>query len=251
MSDPIYYAGGRTAALTHAIKILKENSIVFAPAPGPQVTHLLLGVPAFKPDGSLQGDTDISSMLNMLPRNITVVGGNLKAPELQNCQKIDLLADPFYLAQNAAITAYCAVREAMDRLPITLQGCPVLVIGWGRIGKCLARLLRQMGALVTVAARKEQDLATLLSLGYDVRDSCALHGYLPYRIIFNTVPAKIVSQEAICPKDCLKIDLASALGIWGDDVIWARGLPGKYAPESSGRLIAQCILRLENYQKGV
>jgi hypothetical protein len=30
----------------------------------------------------------------------------------------------------------------------------------------------------------------------------------------------------------------------GDDVIDARGLPGKLAPESSGKLIAQRILQL-------
>ena len=30
----------------------------------------------------------------------------------------------------------------------------------------------------------------------------------------------------------------------GDDVLWARGLPGKDAPESSGKLIARTILRL-------
>jgi len=29
-----------------------------------------------------------------------------------------------------------------------------------------------------------------------------------------------------------------------DDVIWARGLPGKEAPESSGELIARTVLRL-------
>lgn len=42
----------------------------------------------------------------------------------------------------------------------------------------------------------------------------------------------------------MKIDLASKPGIGGTDVLWARGLPGKFAPESAGKLIAQTILRL-------
>jgi hypothetical protein len=46
-----------------------------------------------------------------------------------------------------------------------------------------------------------------------------------------------------CPGKALKIDLASQPGIGGNDVIWARGLPGKNAPESSGKLIAQTVLR--------
>ena len=38
-------------------------------------------------------------------------------------------------------------------------------------------------------------------------------------------------------------DLASVKGIAGDNVIWARGLPGKDAPEESGTLIAKTVLR--------
>ena len=40
------------------------------------------------------------------------------------------------------------------------------------------------------------------------------------------------------------IDLASEPGMQGKSVIPARGLPGKYAPESSGKLIADTILRV-------
>jgi dipicolinate synthase subunit A len=77
-------------------------------------------------------------------------------------------------------------------------------------------------------------------------------GYYPrqaidaYRVIFNTVPSPVITEDesAQCRSDCLKIDLASEVGIAGDDVLWARGLPGKDAPESSGKLIAKTILRL-------
>ena len=47
-----------------------------------------------------------------------------------------------------------------------------------------------------------------------------------------------------CRGNALKIDLASCPGMLGDDVIIARGLPGKYVPESSGRLIARRLLAL-------
>ena len=40
------------------------------------------------------------------------------------------------------------------------------------------------------------------------------------------------------------MDLASKKGIAGNDVIWARGLPGIHAPEESGALIARTILDL-------
>jgi dipicolinate synthase subunit A len=160
---------------------------------------------------------------------------------------IDLLQDARYLAENAAITADCAIRLAGQGLKTVFRGLPVLVIGWGRIGKCLAAQLKCTGADVTVAARKEADRGMLASLGYHAIPTEALELYLPrYRILFNTVPCEVIdeTQAQRCRRDCLKIDLASVCGIAGDGVLWARGLPGKMAPEAAGRLIGSAALRL-------
>ena len=63
-------------------------------------------------------------------------------------------------------------------------------------------------------------------------------------LIFNTVPEMVLSADQLSAcRNCVKIDLASKPGIGGKDVVIGRGLPGKYAPESSGRLIAQTILQ--------
>lgn len=246
MNVPVIYPINRTGALQYAVAYLTRIGCTVAQRPGPDVTHLLLGAPAFQPDGSVKGGGDLPEILEKLPPDITVCGGNLRGHIPPSYRIADLLEDPCYLAQNANITAHCAVRLAMDALPVTLEHCPVLVIGWGRIGKCLARLLRQMDALVTVAARKETDRAALFSLGYDAVDSTDLgYGLSRYRLIFNTVPYPVIDEEAaaFCREDCIRMDLASEKGIAGTDVLWARGLPGKYAPESSGELIAKTLLR--------
>jgi dipicolinate synthase subunit A len=129
----------------------------------------------------------------------------------------------------------------MENLPVTLDGCKTLIIGWGRIGKCLAPLLKALGAKVTVAARKEADRAILEATGYSaVETGCIDAG--KYRLIINTVPAPVLDDDA-AKKDVLWIDLASKKGIFGENVLWARGLPGKDAPESSGELIARTVLR--------
>ncbi len=243
MSGTVFYTAGHTDALKFAAKKLQEKGFPFANTPDENVTHILLGVP-FTPQ---QGDDSLSKILSQVPKDVTIIGGNLGLPELAEYHTIDLLKDPLYLAQNANITAHCAIKQALNRLSVTLDRCPVLVIGWGRIGKCLATLLKQMGAIVTVAARKETDRAALESLGYETEDSTNLnYSLIRYRVIFNTVPNTVLSQDAaeFCHKDCLKIDLASKLGIEADDVVWARGLPNKDAPESSGALIASTILRL-------
>lgn len=246
MNVPVFYTAGKTEALRHAATQLQRFGCNFASRPDSSVTHLLLDVPSFEPDGKLKGGELLCDVLNCLTKNVTVFGGNISRPELEGYAAVDLLKDPYYLAQNANITAHCALQVALPQLPVIPEGCHVLVIGWGRIGKCLARLLKQQGAIVTVAARKESDRAMLLSLGYDTEDSSTLgYSLLRYRIIFNTVPEMILTKGALvhCRPDCLKVDLASVQGIEADDVLWARGLPGKYAPETSGELIARSILR--------
>lgn len=233
--------------MRYAGEALQQRGCDVASRPGADVTHLLLPVPSLDSTGALRGGGELPTLLAALPKNVTVFGGNLTTPLLSGYKTIDLLQDPLYLAENAAITAHCAVRAALRRLPVTLQGCPVLVIGWGRIGKCLAALLQRMGAQVTVAARRESDRAMLSALGFAAIDPAGLrYALMRYRVIFNTVPAPVLSeaQQAHCRPDCLKIDLASVQGIAGADVIWARGLPGKNAPESAGELIAQMVYRL-------
>ena len=247
MNGSVFYCAGHTKALEYAEKALRRHGCIFAAQPLSDVTHLLLDVPSFAPDGSLRGGGMIGDILASLDSRVTVIGGNLQHPALSEYKTIDLLRDPIYVSENADITAHCAVKLAMSQLPVTLKGCQALVIGWGRIGKCLASLLRNMGAIVTVAARKETDRAMLLTLGYDVEDANRLdYGLVRYRVIFNTAPAVVITPDALqyCATDCLKIDLASTKGIDDTSTLWARGLPGKDAPETSGELIARSILRL-------
>ena len=68
------------------------------------------------------------------------------------------------------------------------------------------------------------------------------------RVIFNTVPARLFDADVISrlPAGCVFIDLASAPGgidreaaeRSGVRCIWATSLPGKYAPETAGQIIA-------------
>ena len=231
-----FYIGGNSPALNFAAEILAKSGIDFSGQP----THLLLPVPSLRPDGSIIGGGDLQKLLDSLPKGITVIGGNL--PELSGYRVWDLLQNPDYVAENAYITAHCAIRLAMDKLPIALRHCKVLVIGWGRIGKCLCALLKSLEADVTVAARKETDRAILHALGFRSTDTENLD-CTGCRVIFNTAPATILPGG---PEGCLKIDLASTPGIGGNDVIHARGLPGKDAPEASGELIARTVMNLLN-----
>ena len=247
MSSLKFYTAGTSAALEYCLSELSQLGCEVASQPDDTVTHLVLPVPAFEAEGVLKGGVALQPVLEQLPPTVTVAGGNLQDPALADYKTIDLLQDPLYLAENAQITAHCAVKAALQQLPITLFGCNVLVVGWGRIGKCLASLLRQMGAYVTVAARKETDRAMVLALGYDALDlQQRSYSLIRYQVIFNTAPVIVLPSDSLayCRPDCILMDLASKPGMESSRVIWARGLPGKLAPESSGKLMAKSILRL-------
>ncbi len=244
MGKPLIYPIGNTKACTYAEQFLKQAGLDIVDHPTPEVTHLLLDVPGFDPDGRLRGGGCIERILEMLPHYITVIGGNLNQPPLEEYRKMDLLQDETYLAANAAITADCALQVAAPMLTTTFADSPALIIGWGRIGKCLGKLLKSIGNEVTIAARKPADRAMLRALGYNTTDPHNIQSLGSFRLLFNTAPEPVLSEKqlSLC-RNCVKIDLASKKGLYCEDVVWARGLPGIYAPESSGRLICETIIR--------
>lgn len=238
MKPMLIYPAAATEAVRYAVMNLHKYGICTIDHPAPEITHLLLDVPSFSPDGNLRNGRMLQSILERIPPYVTIVGGNLDHPALSGYKITDLLTDEEYLAQNAAITADCALRVAAPLLKTTFRDTPILILGWGRIGKCIAHLLRETGAQVIVAARKESDRAILNALGYEAADFAHLPNSC--RLVFNTVPGQDLGDFP----NSIKIDLASKQSLTGEDVVWARGLPGSMAPESSGNLIAETILRL-------
>lgn len=238
---------GITPALQYATKYLEQAGFQIVHHPQWDATDLLLDVPSFRPGSPFTDSKYRDTILNALPRQTCIWGGNLKHDSLENFHTIDLLQNEEYLTKNAAITADCAISLATPLLHTSPQETTTLIIGWGRIGKHLATKLRDLQFPVTVAARSEADRYQLKALGYDAADTHELRPVLSqFRLIFNTVPAIVLTKEdRINYHHCIRIELASTTGIDDDDVIVARGLPGIYAPEASGQLIAETFLKLK------
>ena len=238
MKKICFYTLGASDALTHARNCLLSWGYSVADAPCPAVTHLLLPVPSLEPSGSIKGGPNLQDALSSFSPEVTVLGGIL--PPLP-VATVDLLQDAHYTAENAAITAHCALGLLIQQLPTTLTNLPVLILGWGRIGKCLGQLLSGMGAQVTVAARRVEDRAMIAALRMEAVD-------LPvpqadrYTVVINTIPAPVLQAADTRPGAYL-LDLASQPGIIGAHVHWERGLPGRLAPQSAGTLIAKTALR--------
>lgn len=156
--------------------------------------------------------------------------------------------------QNALLSAEGAIYYAKQKLEKSIYGSKIAIFGCGRIGKILAYLLRSQGAIVTVIARCDVNLAWSKLLGLDTLKIAAKNMLMikKYDVIFNTIPYRIMDKEfamSLDP-DTLIIDLASfPYGI--DDKLVAEynlkyykelGIPGRYAPVSAGEIIAKTII---------
>lgn len=231
MEQKTIYIPIPTAPLTHGARILQSSGIQILDSPE-EADYLLYPSP-----------TPLTA-LGEYCHGATIIGGNLDFLNT-NVNRIDLLKDPYFLADNAAITAEAALGLMLSRLTCAISESEILILGWGRIGKCLTHQLTHLGAPITVYARKPEDRAMLRGLGYHPITDEELPRVLPaFRCVVNTVPAPILTEQdaARLRPDCFKLDLASIRGIPGNGVLHARGLPGKYKPESTGKLIARTIL---------
>ncbi|HHW40401.1 MAG TPA: dipicolinate synthase subunit DpsA [Syntrophomonadaceae bacterium] len=156
---------------------------------------------------------------------------------------------------NSIPSAEGAIQIAMEKLPITIHDSNSFVLGFGRLGKTLARMLRGIGAHVTVVARKRSDLARAFEMGYRPLVFTRLQQHVSEAdIIFNTVPALVLDEKMLIAmkKDVFIVDLAAAPGgtdfvaanRLGVNAVLAPGLPGIVAPKTSGKILAQVIPQL-------
>ena len=172
----------------------------------------------------------------------------------------DMLRRSDYVAGNAAITAEGALGLLLDKSERTASGASVLICGWGRIAKLLAAKLRALGAEVTVAARKKEDRAMAEAFGFGALDYTGLETEAGgFDWVVNTVPARVISDAALClmADDTLLLELASPPGGFdgtlaeniGLKVCRAPGLPGKSAPMSAALLMKDTIYKFISEQE--
>ncbi|MBR5124381.1 MAG: NAD(P)-binding domain-containing protein [Clostridia bacterium] len=184
---------------------------------------------------------------------------------------VDYYENEVLLLRNAYVTAEAAVMTAMEHTDRILQGASVAILGYGRIGKYLARLLRAMGAEVTACARREESLFEAASEGCTflrIYPDAPMNGLEPlchrHMVLFNTIPSPVLSRELLTKleRNTLLIDLASApFGVRDEDVreasasnglryLRAPSLPGSYAPRTAGEIIAECVLEYMTHREG-
>ena len=159
----------------------------------------------------------------------------------------DYLLQEELAVANAVPTAEGAVQLAMETLPTTIHRCPVLVVGFGKVGQCVADRFLALGAKVTVSARRPGQLALAESMGCTPLPLYRLgRDEQHWDLVINTVPSPILGQAQLAGAGRpVLLELASPPG--GFDTEWvaasglrhipAPGLPGKVAPAAAARAI--------------
>ena len=230
-----------------------------------QDVEIVIGPIPFSSDGNTINYTfcdkeiTIREMMHVINAKVLIAGGT--TPEVYNMANdeyieiIDIMKREELAVLNTIATAEGTIQIAIENTNKILHGSEVLILGFGRIGKVLARKLAGLSAKVTCAARKDEDLAWIQAYGHKATNINSIGQNLSeFDVIINTVPHMILTEERLVnvKPECLLIDLASNPG--GIDkkavkdrnlkFIWALSLPGKVAPTTSAEFIKETIYNI-------
>ena len=249
-----------TFGLEKAEELKGQENIIFIEKLSkaiPENVEVVIGPIPFSSNGininAPFSDTEISirELVHYLNAKILIAGSIM--PEVYNMANdeyveiIDIMKREELAVLNTISTAEGAIEIAISNTNKIIHGSKVLILGFGRIGKVLARKMAGLSAKVTCAARKDEDLAWIRAYGHNETNINTLGENLgEFDIIINTVPHLILNKERLqyVREDCLLIDLASNPG--GIDkketktrnlkLIWALALPRKSSTSNNSRI---------------
>lgn len=178
----------------------------------------------------------------------------------KNIRIMDLMKEEELTVLNTIATAEGTIQVAIENTETNIQGSKILILGFGRVAKVVAKKFQALDAYVTCAARKKEDLAWIQTLGYEQNNINEISKNLEkYDMVINTVPEVILTKEKLSyiNKNAIIIDLASkpggvdqeAVKELGIKYIWALALPGKVSPITSAEYIKNTIYNLLEIQK--
>ena len=232
--DTIFLCGNEDMKIVKSI--LKISDLVVFPLP-------------FTRDNSTINNTHfcIAETLNAIQDNTKIFAGMIDE-SFKNHNVFDYNDDEEFTLKNAFYTAESSVALSIQNTPYSLSDAKILIMGNGRIGKFLSKLLIPFGTDITVSARKEKDFEYIEDNGLTAIHTEKINDISLYNVIFNTIPFRVISDDALntIKKDCLIIDLASKNSFLNSAnalYIDAKALPAKHCMQSSANALYDCIFK--------
>ncbi|HEY8389343.1 MAG TPA: NAD(P)-dependent oxidoreductase [Clostridia bacterium] len=162
--------------------------------------------------------------------------------------------DEMLVMKNAYLTAEGTLAAIINNTEKSLKSLKILILGYGRVGKALTKLLDDIGVEVCVATSDVYEFAlaavcvnTVYTLEEYEKDLNS------FDVIVNTVPKLILKGEKLqhIRKDAFVIDLASlpggvdmdAAAKLGLNVLHYLGVPAKTASITAGQYLYESVWR--------
>ncbi len=234
-------------------ELTRRGNMVFETVVGKNKYDIcILPLPLFR-----YPNIDYRQIFRQVKTNCPIFGGMVTA-EIQDIAKlydreiIDYYQNELLMQKNAYLTSEGAVNIAISNTDYSIYGSDILILGYGRIAKAVARALLALGANVSIFARKATDRESAIFYGYNAVSPAELQDIIgTFDILINTVPSILISEEEIARirPNTLYIELASkpggiesALGRErGIKIIDAQSLPSKTAPKTAAQVILDSI----------
>ena len=227
-----------------------------------EATDIIAPIPFSRDSITVTGEIiKIDELIEVLKKNKSkLYAGAIKTEikrklDLNGINYVDIMQEEELVIKNTIPTAEGAIYTAMGMTDCTLASVKILILGFGRVGKTLAKMLSSINSNIYCEARKETDIAFIECMGYNKVKLAELNERLgEFDIVFNTIPTVIldVDRLKLLKEDAIVIDLASAPG--GIDynaakelnvnVNWALALPAKVAPKTAAIYVKETLDKL-------
>lgn len=241
--------GERIRETTALAEALEQADAVVCPVP-----FLRSG----KITGSYEAvDMNTETLFGKMPGPTEIFAGNIPDnirgyAEKQGHKVYDMMQEEQVASMNAVATAEGAVAEAITRSPVNLTKSRCLILGYGRCGSALTRLLKAFFCQVFVLEKDRMKAANASVLADGIVSLEELADAMEsVDFIFNTAPVMILTEERLryVGKKAWILDIASAPGgvdyraaeTLAVNAVLLPGLPGRYSPWSSAEILADFI----------
>ena len=190
---------GRDARQLAAARALQNSGYTVLGAEGAgQADYILLPMPM---DAEA---ADLARILRAARPGTLALGGRIsepvrKAAQAAGVELVDYFLRPELACLNAVPTAEGCLALLMQLRQRTIWESEFLVLGYGRIGRAVARRLQALGGQVTIAARAPEQRAAARCAGLHAAPLTALEQLLPhFDAGINTIPAPVLGAAQLC-----------------------------------------------------
>lgn len=210
---------------------------------------ILLPIPTSRDNIYITGSSiETQEILQLIREGDALVGYNIPAALRERAERVgaplyDGALDEDFLLANAALTARGTLGYLLTHSESDLADLSVGVVGYGRIGIGLIRLLLLFDTRLTVYTTRQSVALELCEMGISSSVIGADSDFSELDILINTAPARQIDESRL-PPHLEIIDLASGSVFEPSErLVKLASIPDMMYPKTAGRLYAEAAIK--------